>query len=309
MSDSGGFINARRLKTFIENAHWDNTQEWGERYSDFNLSPFRRNKDLADSTLANRPINDILTGHSCIADSLLLEPRRLERFKFAYLDGPDSRLRQFYGEENLSVGEKSLTPYVKSIGLGGGLCAQAVAFMATAAMTEYAKQVCGLAEITAYASDPNCVELSLAGLTPPKLQRFFARVGLNMTIQSPGLSPKGKLEMADRRRLSLAIKSYLQSGMPVILPTDQRKLWTTPTSTSSVYFNNGWRLTSARLSPDETYPHAILLIGHNPAGNTFVFHDPSALPYMVIDRDELAQIGSQRRFTTAVRTIDDNGVF
>src|SRR4051812_23503074 len=36
--DGGGFLNCRRLLTFVRNVHYDNKKEWGQRYEEGYIS-------------------------------------------------------------------------------------------------------------------------------------------------------------------------------------------------------------------------------------------------------------------------------
>jgi hypothetical protein len=183
--EGGGFINCRRLNTFVENSHYDGNTEWGNRYQAGTIAEEQRNQDLDGTQLEHKTLAEVLEGQSCIGDSLLCEPQRLKKDHFSYIDISAARLFDSYGESrSLVTNDGPFIPYIRSVNLGGGLCAQAVCFMATAALANHASKVCGVAEITALAHEDNCLELSLGGLTPEKMQNYFSRVNLRLSEQA-----------------------------------------------------------------------------------------------------------------------------
>ena len=90
-----------------------------------------------------------------MGDCVLPIPTRLKDFHVLR-----EKLGKIYGEEYDIPG----TPYIRHIDLaGGGLCAQAVCFMATLLLHRYARGVYGLADITILAKKERPREYTAGG--------------------------------------------------------------------------------------------------------------------------------------------------
>jgi hypothetical protein len=214
------------------------------------------------------------------------------------------------------------TPYVKSIDLGGGLCGQSVCFISTVMLESFANRVCGLGEITAYAHDGIYGEIAISEITSERMRKYFKNVALCMTEQVPGAGDAFTLDSPQALDFELALRGYLRSGMPVIFPTDARKLAdpakarpkpserSRPAS-ESIYRRNGWPARLDRFPEEKNHRHCVVLIGYRdlqgPRGTEFIFHDPSALPYMHIHLEELLVVASDHPTKTGLWT--DVGVF
>ena len=109
---------------------------------------------------------------SCIADCLLPPPAHLSTGQYTFLQ---TKLGTAYGECDKQHDFNAI-PYVKNIDLGGGVCAQAVSYMATALLHEHATRVYGLADISALAHDPACQEICISGLT---------RMAVSLGVEKP----------------------------------------------------------------------------------------------------------------------------
>jgi hypothetical protein len=305
--EGGGFFNCRRLKEFAKNAYYDGVTEWGEQYPRQHLLPGQAILELEgtpDTGALN--IASVLEGRSCIADSLLPAPERLGKYGFYYMDTSQARLFEAYCEpRSAHSGARQYLPYVKSIDFGGGLCAQAVCFMASIALANHSGRICGLAEITSYAHSDESVEISLSGLTPEQMQRYFSRIGLNLSQQAPSKGIKKGLNSQEKREFAAALKSYLRSDMPVILPVDFYKCATVPSMDKSIYAQNGRPMSRALLSPDTA--HAVILFGFSGKEDAFIINDPSVLPFMTASADELVKVGCTLRVTEP--ELIDNGLF
>jgi hypothetical protein len=298
--NDGGFINCRRLKTFIENVHYDGVIEWGNRYSPGAIADSQRNPDLEGSQNEHRSLAEILKSQSCIGDSLLREPDRLKPYGFQYVDISAARLFDAYGEPKPSrKGKSSFTPYIKSVDLGGGLCAQAVCFMATAALANYASKICGISEITAFAHEDHCLELSLSGLTPEKMQRYFTKVNLRLSEQAAAPGIRKILKEFQKREFYTALRCYLRSNIPVILPVSPRTLFA-----GKVNSNNPCNIPSSHIDPKAA--HAVVLFGFATKMDDFVFNDPATFPFIRAAGEDLAEAGCLLDEQTA---LVDNGLF
>lgn len=300
-----GFVNCRRIATYLEQTSHNGTVEWGGR-RDPVPEGMTRNHQLA-TPLEHRLLRDIVAGDSCIADSLLAPPARLNGFDIKYIPISSHHLPASYCECGQGVvAERSYLPYLKTFNLGGGMCSQAVAFMATAALAQYARFVCGIPEITAWAHSAKCAELSLSGLTPQMMDQYFDKVDLKLTEQFSLARDPGNLDARARELLAAALRAYLESGFPVIVPVDQyRMVFGCERGEPSVYENNGLEVTS----PTQHFnaPHSIILFGagKHERGDVFAFHDPAAMPYMVLSLEELCRIGAVYPDSATA----DNGVF
>ena len=307
----GGFINCRRFEHYIKNSPSDAELARVSRYSEGQLNTAGRNPDLGSSQHPLHPIEASLRGQSCVADCLLAEPGRLKTGQnmVRYLDVDIKTLFDIYAEprpKNLTESEPTqYTPYVKTVDFGGGLCAQAVCFVATLALSKHANKLSGLAEITAYTHDPECRELALSGLTPAKMQNYFRKVGLNVSEQSPDNRIRPILREGDKTMMTTALRCYLQSNMPVIFPVDCQRMASQPTVTASIYATNASPFSPSRFPPNSS--HAIILVGYSHAKGWFIFHDPFVLPYMVAPASKLALVGCHRG--GGGPDIVDNGVF
>lgn len=219
-----------------------------------------------------------------------------------------------------------MLPFVESLEFAGGLCSQAVCYMATAILLPFASAVYGLGEITALAQ-PIQAEIPLRGLDSIEMSHYFAQVGLRFTEQAaefPELQGDDALPLERRRRASLsqALRAYLGSDIPIIFPTDVRRLATTrfrcgSSAGLSIYKRNGW-LTKTEF-PDAGNAHSIILVGYRPGGarpatvfrdqfesenghqearmlsedereDEYVFHDPAVSPYLLMSLSELMEV-------------------
>lgn len=297
-----GFVNCRRLKTFLDQVEHQGNVNWGRPRNAPDGG--RNNPDLLPLTENPRLLKDILARQSVIADSLLAQPSRLHQFLFRYLElNENLNLFGCYCEPNPAPAKGHL-PYLKSFDLGGGVCSQSVCFMATVILAYYTTSICGIAEITALAHAQDILELSLSGFTPAMINTYFQNVGLRSHLQVARKPNASTLDDQDKRDFYQAICAYLYSGFPVILPVDHFYMAVGENGVSSIYRNNGWNL-NGDPAVLENVGHAVLIVGHGERnvslttsrGNVvsleapFVFHDPAAMPFMVADLPELIQAG------------------
>jgi len=292
-----GFVNCRRLAVLAETADVETWRVWGRRIPG-SRHPLKRNVNITDE-LPPPDLGDVLkeAHQSCIADCLFVPPAWLKRDYDVLI----TKLGRAYGEEALfsrTIGspndpttpahdfEIGGTPYVQNIDLGGGLCAQAVCFMATALHqgTDDVLGVFGLAEITAYAHSDDSGELRISGLSIDEIIQYFGKIRLGAIQQMPN---PHLLSVRKQQEFEVALSAYLRSKMPVILPVDMGRM-----ACQGVYDRNGITVT---LDSSNAYRHTIILVG---CSNRFqdgqlqlVFNDPSWLPFMVETSDTLAQCG------------------
>lgn len=261
---------------------------------------------------------ELLRQASRIADCLLQPPKRI---------GGDwtvlrADLGREYGEAS-KPGELLGTPYVKHIPLvGGGLCAQAVCFMATALLHEHASGIHGLLEVTALAQREEIAESELGGFDVYEMQisglnysgiaRYFREVGLRSIKQLPKTLGYADPAAAWTNRndcFTAAARAYLRSGMPIVLTVDAGRLAAPayrgdqlkgglerPVN-SPIYDRNGYTHpgfeTIGKGQFRQRRDHAVLLVGckNRDGSEAFLVNDPAALPFLQASTGELADAG------------------
>ena len=278
------FVNVRRISSFSEQARF-----WGTRSSDIStLDP----QITVDIDLGKQiPPTNILRSNSCIGDCVLTAPDRFRDYHIL-----QTNLGKLYGHKEDITG----TPYLKHICLsGGGLCAQAVCFIASTLLHKHVQSVHGIADITTLAAENPNQELVLRGLNTKGISNYFLNenVGLNAVWQ--------KLESQQNvKTCNTIMRSYLLSGFPVIVPIDSaRKAGVTYGGSPSVIkpsiFETNFgsddapNLQQQPAMPDSTQKrtqnHAIVLIGcgKNNTEDQYVFHDTACYPFMVASSKQL----------------------
>ncbi len=205
-------------------------------------------------------------------------------------------LPEIYGEPR-SEGV-DYTSYAKGLPLSG-LCAQAVCFMASVMMLPTVRKVHGIAEITLEATqraDSGSFEgcLPLVGLNADQIEAYFSKRGARASYQGLSLSALRRGKRAgyrteseeftkDSTYFAAALRAYLRSGFPVIVPCDLQRFKGRP--------NAGWsgdplvgHSESDRSSEVVTKSkrHVVLAIGYRGSGDNMevLCHDPSTEPYM-----------------------------
>jgi sugar phosphate isomerase/epimerase len=199
-----GIINLRRLVTFKERARAQ--QDASARQSDH----------LERATIRMG---------TCIADSLICLPKWANK-RFNSLQ---CSLALPYGEA-LSVPP---TPFMQHMPIGGGTCAQAACFMVLSCYADTVNFIPCVAEIAQFCSSSKNT-LKIGGMTPAKIVDFFnnycrrnydnegklkeVTIGLHASSQW--------VENGENRGLAaVALQSYLESRIPLILPVDMNRMW------------------------------------------------------------------------------------
>jgi len=215
-----GIVNLRRLLTFASQRI-----EWAADA----LITEKHKLDMADHGWEPA---DSLWQASPVADSFFEVPSKFQN-DFHVIKMPWDKITGEWDKDQDDGKELWGTPFMNHIPLaGGGLCAQACAFMCAALLYRHAKQIHGLAEITMLARDnPN--ELRISGLGVNGLAKYFKEIGLRAEAQQVqhydprgGKVPDGLSPFAFREQqvFSRALKAYVQSDMPVILAMDLRRM-------------------------------------------------------------------------------------
>lgn len=213
-----------------------------------------------------------------------------------------------YDEHGQGEQEIFGTPYVSHLEIfGGGMCAQAVAFQATALWHNIAKGLYGIAEVSMLADPENPEWVHLGGMTADKLIEYFQSEQVKLGAQhqyvggEPMPFPEQVTVFAD------AIFSYVSSGFPVVLPIDLGRmngdsLSQEPVEGESIFRRNKLpTVLRAGLGPRHR-PHATLVVGAHRKSRKreFVLNDPASFPFLKCSGDQLAHArryveGSQHR--------------
>lgn len=297
------FVNARRVEVFRRQVEGI---EFGIRRS---VAALPGHPDLlglpaqaGDRALAN-PGQALGAACKVVADSLLQPPAELAGAYHVLA----AKLGIAYGEQWEPGQNFAGTPYMRHINLaGGGLCAQAVCFMATCLLYEHAPRIYGLAEITHLAAERAFSELCISGLSYAEIMRYFEGAGLRCRLQKP----KEKDRKPPGRHFSWALRSYLGSGMPVVLPVDAGRLagrfngvepegWRTadlPREDARPVYDvptaHGGTIGSRLAFEDVMYPHVVLLVGVSHDGTRFLVNDPLTFPFLKATAGQLARAAS-----------------
>jgi sugar phosphate isomerase/epimerase len=297
----GSFLNLRRL-AFLKATVGD----WVAPEADAK-SP--RYSSRHDSGTPSQFLDDIMERPgSCIADSLLVPPRRLDGYHMLTCG-----LFKAYGEI-LNDATRRGVPYMRHIAFGGGMCAQAACFMSTCLLDEYANAVHGTAEITFLSQShrpseqrpPQSMSLLLSGMTFREIETYFEQVGLLGRQQArppithlfrPNTGTDDWTAISERL-LATVIRSYVLSGMPVLVPVDLG-LWRSGiqgdgvpsalhAATGDVY---------QKRSDNKPRNHVVVVVGaHRGDRARFVCNDPATYPFLEVNSRQLYAF---REFETA----------
>jgi len=289
------FINARRIETFRRLATY-----WGD--------PPPRDYERVDLASKKNPPQVTMLKSSCVGDSLLEFPGRWDREIFHVLS---TQLGLAYGEDEEVEG----TPFVNHIRLGGGMCAQAVCFMATALQQHTTRGIYGVAEITALASDEHVRALDLGGMTAQKMCSYFnhPKVGLSALRQVILISEQNPA--IPILRFGEAVRSYVLSDMPVILLVDLGRMlgveWKKDGDRATKKKNDEYLFIGNELSEKlmeivEEYRnkaerkmrhHALLIVGCQVTRGgegaeciEFLVNDPTTYPFLKASAADLANV-------------------
>jgi len=284
-----GFVNVRRLATFASQA-----PRWARRIS----STRYQIEGLKRVIFRRGTAASLMRKNCCIADALLKPPARFKEWTMLKAD-----LARAYGEVHGNDEDWQGTPYIRHIALsGGGLCAQATCFMATALLHREAHGVHGVADVTSLASPTYPSEMRLTGLSWKRMPDYFThpQVGLNAIWQQALPRPVPEATVVFR----LAMRSYLRSGMPIILPVDSGRLAGQPHANRPLKFGNAIRERNGHppamwfnAKKVRARNHAVLVVGTD-GSDLFAFNDPATLPFLVASSAELAEVAVYADFGT-----------
>lgn len=270
LQDGKSFVNARRLRIFRKYV-----RGWERRIEE--IDEESRNGEIEEIQPCCEPA-EMLQDQSPIADCLLHVPEHLKNYHVL-----SAKLGAPYGETPSSARNFAATPYMMNISLGGGICAQAVCFMASVILHEFTTGVFGLAEVSAMAANERLSEVNLSGLTLPDMARYFNQVGLTAIFQ------KGvpvRLHNHENFDFASGLKAYLRSGIPVILPLDHGLL------ANHIYKRNKFFVDKDGINQMVRNRHAVIAVGCERGGEEeFLINDPAIFPFMKANSTELAEAG------------------
>ena len=200
----GGFINVRRLGTLA-----------GQLLQDQSMNIH----SSILKTVLNAP---------CTADAFLRLPRRFKP-PWRVLTAPPNVA---YGETEPNCSDDSLTPYVRHMRPGGGMCAQAACFMASAISTKLHHPLHSLPDITLYATKKQnpSDKIEFEGLWTDEIPEYFrncpksslgaiwqaAKLQFRNIDDSVLSTPTSDIALEFRD----ALRTYVLSGVPIIVPVD-----------------------------------------------------------------------------------------
>lgn len=277
---NGSFVNLRRTLT---SAKWANG--W-EQHESLHL-----NYELDHSRAITESPSQILVASSerSIADGLIVPTHECwQKYSLVTTD-----LFAAYGESYPSDSRLAGVPFVQSIPLAGGLCAQAVCFMACCVLESYANGVHGLGEISAIVNGINdCDEdisttIAIDGLCPLDMCKYFNSINVGLAADLLSVESEDLL-CPDRRTRSwlkpeiaaISLDAYVRSGFPVVCLVDAAKL-------THFYKKHGLRFVKL----EDHALHAMLVVGatRSDNGRELLVNDPSYLPLMRVSITELSE--------------------
>lgn len=234
-----------------------------------------------------------------IADSLLEPPTSpLAAGKFECIT---TRLATYYGEPD----EFEAVPYVKHMSLGGGMCAQAAAFMALGLANS--KQYLGISELSRIVSR-STKQIPIDGLDQFELAGLLShqRFGTCATLQAiPADEPQSK------RTLDNILRAYLRSKIPVVLivslsrvagqhnfiPQRIPKRVISPIldrsnqTIRSLFSETAWNWKFPSLDLERKDHHSVVVVGRSIisdiAHSSFLINDPATLPFLPATAEQL----------------------
>lgn len=223
----------------------------------------------------------------------------------------------------VGVGEMDIpgVPYVQHIEISGGLCAQSVCFMVASLLVQQCDKIEGIVEISLsrylrrlekHEQEVSCdpgkhsdqrtslgeldLDFPLSGMTPDEICSYLNGIGFSAIREclfnaehfrkTEGV-PLKYLEIAI---VQTALRSYIMSGIPVVILVDVNKL-------GGFYRRTlGGRLNS-KVAPERS-GHAMLLVGvtRDRAHASFVCNDPRSLPFQEICDAEIVNASIKGRF-------------
>lgn len=282
-----GIVNLRRKQCLLDSfSHPDGT------FDDFAR---RARKIILDVFHNPRGAGENYKAH--FADCLLIPP---STSSFADCHFITTDLWEAYGEDNLTFSQfnrRKTVPFMNHIRFGGGMCAQAACFITSLLNHQQIRGIYGIPEITEIAKNDTTVdELDFGGLNQVEVRDYFrhAKIGMHAFIErydqekerGAAADPHSNDAMA---RLAFALRSYVLSGVPIILPINIEILrhiekkgdeYLAFRENYLEHFENDEDLLDVRQNFDPSRAnHCIVVSGVSPDG-VFVVTDPAGLPFI-----------------------------
>ena len=255
------------------------------------FSNLRRIRRMS-SQLKNSELLEKVDVVSSIADSVFRIPEHFPKSDWHILSVTQDLLKH-YGERFHLNGEEEKfhgSPFMKHVDIvGGGLCAQACCFMATALVYNWARRIVSIPEISFLAADHDGgnFELRLTGLNEYETQRYFqsSTIGLNATLQRGNSARNTIPTVNDWKYLFHTLKAYLGSGCPVLSLVDKGRMGGNSgfCDTPAIPVYDPGKSPFQETGPEvKNSRHMIILIGYEKHGENIVCNDPAFNPFVTM---------------------------
>lgn len=221
---------------------------------------------------------------SSLSDSILELPQKYQNNSWIHLRLSSEALLT-YDEQS---SESHFLPFLHYLPMvGGGLCSQACLFLATMLLYDECAAIFSLPEITylAKGSPPDACDLN--GLSITDILAYCRKsAGLTAHWQT-GFRPFLEIPTEkDWKPILKAIRAYLGSRFPVLMPVDMDRMMGRGTRhlpvNENIYFANGENV--RKESVPDSWPrdrrHMVLLVGCQRNGNAVLFQDCAFSPFM-----------------------------
>ena len=249
---NGALVNLRRLEVFANNAR--------------DVWPAGELQTLVQS------------GRS-IADSLFVPRAACAGFHVLEVD-----LGMAYGEGESIRG----TPFAQQVPETFGLCGNTAAFIASVLMVPHIRYVYGPSEILAVSkkfvgpdtpTDEREFAFSLDEMTPDSIVEFFNHglVGLRALNQFYDRWQP----LTSRPAYRAALRAYLLSDMPLIVPVDLARMWGDGIEPPGIAITDSNKIPLRRKAgARQTEHHAVVFVGCHETEDSFLLNDPATYPFL-----------------------------
>ena len=186
--------------------------------------------DIIDKVFTKPYTNKEKRWESYFADCLLVPPDTSKHSNYYNYHFITTNLWEAYGEDKDKWPNRAV-PFMNHVRFGGGVCAQAVCFIASLLCQKQIKSIHGVPEITEISrqkqpgADDGRLNFS-EGLVAPNIRNYFRRSDIGLysfyerydQVAAGVASPDGSFSSEAIGCIAFALKSYVLSGVPVILP-------------------------------------------------------------------------------------------
>lgn len=200
---------------------------------------------------------------------------------------PNAQLQQQYQIVTCSLGEdygepelKDVVPFVKHLPVTGSVCGQACCWMVTSLLRDWSKSIVGLSEISFWARDTkDRSEVKMSGLDGTEVLHFLEEhAKLSAAKVYPPTTSDDQSIMAEN--LARLCRTYLKSGLPVLLPVNAREWKQRVTDEFLRELDTDFGLTLSG-----TTNHMVLLVGisNDDSKQEILVNDPTIGPFLQVD--------------------------